>query len=113
MTNSGTDPKRRRFHYSYVFEGLFGLVTLGVLAVIPLGGRPWQMFATWYLFLLAGGIVIFFLKRRMERDIARHLGDEKMKLIYTIGVYWVEGGLFVLASFAVLVFIALKALGRF
>ena len=38
MTNTDADPKRGRFHYSYLFEGLLALVTFGILAVIPFGG---------------------------------------------------------------------------
>ena len=112
MTDENNDAKPRRFHYAYVFEGLLALVTLGMCALIAFLASPVRMFCAWYGMLILGGVVIFFLKRGMEKDLRKHFGDEKARLIYTVGVYWIEGGLFLAVVAGMLFFIVLRATGK-
>jgi hypothetical protein len=112
MENNINNQKPRRFHYAYLFEGAFASITLGFCAIIALLNNPNHMFIAWYAFLILGGIVDFFLKRRLEKDISKHFGDVKMRLIYTIGVYWFEGGLFMATIAGTLFYIVLKATGK-
>lgn len=112
MEENQLNPKPKLFHYAYLFEGLLALVTLGMVAVVGVVKKPILMFFTWYGMLILGGIVIYFLKRRMEKDLRAHFGDEKTRLIYTVGVYWVEGGLFLATITGTLFFIILRATGK-
>ncbi len=112
MEDDSKESKSKRFRYAYVFETLFGIITFGMCVLIALLDDPSDMYVAWCILFLIGAVVIFFLKRRMERELSEYLGDEKMKLIYTIGVYWFEGGLFIAAVFGTLFFIVLKATGK-
>jgi hypothetical protein len=112
MEDDSNEPKSKRFRYAYVFEYLFGIIICGLCALIAFLDDPLYMFVAWWILFVSGIVVIFFLKRRMERELSEYLGDEKMKLIYTIGVYWFEGGLFIAAVLGTLFFIVLKATGK-
>jgi len=112
MEEKQQDPKPKLFHYAYVYEGLFALVTMGLIAIVGFLKNPIFMFFAWYVMLILGGFVVFFLKRRMERDLRAYFGDEKTRLIYAVCVYWLEGGLFLATVMGTLFFIILRATGK-
>ena len=101
-----------KFHYAYSYEVVFGLISVGIFLVIAEFTDANHMFFAWLSFMLVGWLTIYLLKRRMEKDLEKHFGKEKTRLIYTVGVYWLEGGLFMLAMIASLFYIVLKMNGK-